>query len=603
MRSKVALLLAGVAGVLIGSIAVYTLRADPFPVQVLTTGLASGETVLDLKESPPVPPVNEQTKEPDSNVRVQTLHDVARLESDFDQRYALYQLISYAEEDELEKYISQSADISSKNQRMVALTMIFTRYAVLDPHEALSRALALNHVSKQDRRNLVWWIFNEWTVGDLNAASIAIHKMPEEFREQAANAIMWRSDGLSADQRSELARRIGPTDSWIDQIVDSIRSETHKDKPREAYYDRIRDPSRSRERNDELIEIARYWFELEGVGVLTEIYDSLENEDVRRSVLNNLIWQAIEVDNVSPVALLQIVSEFPSQYVVQYTTVTVFQSWGNVDHRAAFNAALAYDEQVVSDHLRSRFLTRWANVDAAGLYEEAATLPHQFQGIAIANALDQISRDSPEEAIRLAQNLGTRALRTAARNAIVVRWRLYDAKSAFEWLMNNDLDANVPRDKFLWRSTFAKYLNQDYASARSYLDQYEGELKEQLSEATAQHLFTTDIELAMAYMKSAEPKISEPILHQIAHSLRIFDPMEALSFGETLEQHEKEVYYEDLLDGWSFNNFNSLHENIHRVPKKYQPLAASRLLDKNAEKHYLTDQEIKKLESMAEEGK
>ncbi len=603
MRSKVALLLAGVAGVLIGSIAVYTLRDDLFPVQVLTTSLPSGETVLDLKESPPLPPVNEQTKKLDSNVRVQSIHDVAKLESDFDQRYALYQLISSAEEDDLEKYISQSTEISSKNQQMVALRIIFAKYAVLDPHKAIDRAVTLNHLSKQDRRNLVWWIFNEWTVSDLGAASIAIDDLPDEFKTQAANAIMWRSDTLSPDQRNELASRIGPSDSWSNEIVDSNRREILKANPRKAFYDRIRNAPHSFERRSELSEIAGYWFQLEGASAIPQIYDSLKSADDRRGVLNSLIGSINEFDNDTATSFLQVVSKFANQYEARRATDRVFQQWSNFDPKASFKASLQFDDQLVPDSLRSSLLRIWAFRDAEGLFEEAPTFPRQFQSTAVAQALSELSLERPETAIQLARKLGTRALRTSARNAIVDRWQLYDAKSAFEWLMNNDLDVNVPRSKFRWRSTFAKYLNQDYPSARSYVDQYEGEFKAQLVEATSEHLVHKDLELAIDYVKSIDPEILNSFLDQLASSLGRYDPMEALSFGETLEQHQKEAYYDDLLHSWSFQNFNSLHENIHRVPKKFQPLAANRLLDENAEKHYLTDQEIKKLESMAEEGK
>ena len=603
MRSKVALLLAGVAGLLIGALAVYTLRDDPFPVQVLTTSLPSGETVLDLKESPPVPRVNEQTKQLDSNARVQSIHDVARLASDFEQRYALYQLISYAEESDLEKYISQSAEISSKNQQVVALRIIFAKYAELDPHKAIDRALALNYIPKQIRRNLVWRIFNNWTVSDLDAASIAIHDLPDEFKTQAADAIMWRSDTLSIGQSNELARRIGPSESWIDQIVDSNRRETLRTDPRKAFYDRIRNTPHSFERESELSEIAGYWFQTEGASAIPQIYDSLGRADERRSVLRSLIGSINEPDNDTVASVLQMISQFPNQREAKEATNAVFQHWSNSDPKASFEAALQFDDQLVPDSLRSILIRHWASRDAEGLLEEAPTFPRQLQSTAVAAALSELSLETPQTAIQLARKLGTRALRTSARNAIVERWRIYDPKSAFEWLMNNDLDVNVPRDKLLWRYTFSSYLDQDYASARSYVDQYEGEFKAQLVEATSEHLFKLDLKLAVDYMKSLDSEIRSSFLDQFGYSFGEHDPMGALSYGETLEQHQQEAYYQNVLHGWSFHNFSSLLDNIHQVPHKYQSFAARRLLDENAYMHYLTDQELKKLESIAEETK
>ena len=252
----------------------------------------------------------------------------------------------------------------------------------------------------------------------------------------------------------------------------------------------------------------------------------------------------------------------------------------------------------MSNRKRSRLLYSWAEADAEGVYDEALTLPRQFQTAAVADALSHISKNSPLEAIRLARTLETRELRTSARDAIVHGWRSSDAKSAFEWLMENGLDVQAQRDKSLWRTTFSMYLDEDYGAAREYVDQYEGEFRDQLLEATAEHLVEWDLTEAIDYIKNVDIEVSEWFLLSIADSLTRLNPMEALSYGETIEPHRRNDFYESVIYTWSNEDFISLYENIERFPGKHRSLAATRILDANGHVHYLTDQEIEKLESM-----
>ena len=603
MRIYVAVLTSTFVGVLVGAAVVYALRADEIPVQTVITGLPNVVIEADLNEHSLTLSSNEYSQRLDSYVQVQSIRDIQKLENDFDQRFALYRFMREADRDDLERYIAESIEISSSNQRMVALSVIFARYALLDPYKALERALAHDRFTQQERRNLVWWIFNEWTVADLDEAIDAIQLLPQEFKQSAATAIMWRSDGLPVDERVELAQRVGPNESWVDNTVDSMQPETYKDDPRKAYYDRLRDTTRTSDRFTELSKIASHWFESEGVAVLTEIYDSLTSVDERRGVLDSLIWNIEDIDNATAVSILEVVSQFPNQLAARNSTDTVFQHWANSDPKAAFETALVYDDQAMSDDLRSRLLSHWSYKDAEGLFDEALNLPSRFQGVAISNSLRKIAIDSPQEAIQLARTLDTRVLRTSARDAIASGWRVYDAKSAFEWLESNDLDVNARSNESLWRTTFSEYLDHDYDDARTYVDQYEGEFKEQLVEVTAKHLFANDLERAMAYMKRENPDISESLLHTIAYSLAQSDPVKAFDYGETLDQHLQEQYYESVIYSSSYLNFKSLHDNILGVPQKHRSLAASKLLHENEEMHYLSDLEIQKLESMIEEDR
>ena len=606
MRIRGSILLAIVVGVLIGAAAalsIYTWLDREHPDQPNKLSVPSDVSIPNNASTSTTIESEVRIDDLALPIRIQSIPDSFALTSDFDRRASLYLLLSNADESDFEQYIVDSLKISSRNQRAVALLIIFSRYAIVNPPRAVDRALKLDSLSEQEKGNLIWWIFNEWSVSDLDAAVTALHELPQEFRRSASMATMWRHDHLSAEEREDLARRIGPTDSWVDGMVNSIRDELIKTDPRKAYYDLLADSERNSSQTFDVTEAAKYWIEADGIAVLAEIRDSLKSAGARTSVLRNLIWNVFNEDLATPSSVLQEVSKFPSQQEARELTHAVFQAWANSNPKSSFEASLEYDDQLISDRLQMNLLRSWANDEPEELYEEAMTLPVQFQAFAIAASLRSISRDSSEEAIRLARNLDSSALRTSARDAIVSGWRSNDPKSAFEWLMNNSLDVQSPRDKTLWQHTFSMYLDEDYGSARKYVDAYEGEFRDSLVVATAEHLLDLDVERAIDYIKTAGKEISESLAHEVAFSLSEYDPMEALSFGETLEERLRKDYYESVIYSWADDDFIGLFDNIYEFPSKYQSLVAKRLLEFDARTYRLSELEVKKLESMIESDK
>ena len=263
------------------------------PVQVPTLVAPSIDPTIDSKIVPQRIAPEEHTSGLDLTPRVESVLDSTKLASDFDQSRSLYNLLAHADASDLERYISESTSISSRNQRVAALSIIYSRYAAVDPRTALDRALVLDEINLHEKSNLVRSIFNEWTLSDLEAAATAVEDLPEQFKFSAASAMMWRSDFLSVDQRIQLAEWIGPHDTWIANTIANIRSEASKVDPRRSFYEHIRDPTQSQDRNIELHTILLHWIELEGAAILSEIHASLDNPNTRKPVLSSLIWNAI----------------------------------------------------------------------------------------------------------------------------------------------------------------------------------------------------------------------------------------------------------------------------------------------------------------------
>ena len=606
MRTSVATLISGVTGVLIGGLAVGVLvflwQGEEQPTQFPNLTSPAAVTTIDSNVISKPIAIEKRTSDLDRILQIQSVHDSTKLASDFDQSVSLYLLLARADVSDLERYISESFAVSPRNQRNAALSIIFGRYAALDPNAALDRALALNQLTLQERSNIIRSIFNEWTVGNLEDAVAALEDLPPQFKFSAASAIMWRSDFLSADQRIQLAEQIGPNDGWIANTVASIRSEASKVDPRKAYYDRVREPTQTQEHYAEIFGIVRHWFELEGASILSEINDSLENRNVRRNVVNTLIWNAIATNTATPREVLNVVSEFPNQQDAKETIHHTLRSWANLDPKESFEASFDLDDQFINLDFRRSLLQIWAAKDADELLAEATSLPREYQDAAVLTGLGHLSRSSPLEAIRIARNLDTSELRTQARDEIVGQWSSVNARAAFEWLLNDGFDVGDRNETSIIHQVFSSYINQDLESAMRFASEYQGEAKDQLKVQIARELIYSDLERAIEYMPNVVDESSRAELQfQIGRELVELDPIEALSYGNSVEQSHKANYYNGVVWQWAYNDFTSLHKNIHRIPREFRSDAADALIRINEENNYLSERDVRKLESTLED--
>ena len=598
---KISLLIGLFIGAIVGGFAIFFFVIDREQSNDShTTALPFDTSERSVIQSSPMTSQTEQQAKDALTVSVRSLMEISSLGSDFEQSLALYTLLANADEAGLERYIAQALSISSTNQRNAALSIIYGRYAAINPTKALERALAMVQLSVQEKALLVRSIFNEWTVGDIEGAVAAIESLPPQFKVAAASAVMWRSDDLPLDQRQRLAERIGPSDAWTANVVNSMRGEAFRLNPRAAFYDRIRETATSNESFSDLMHIALYWFESEGVDVLTAIAESPLIPNFKTQMLNNLIWSSIQGNRATPESVLRVVSEFINSEDARKATEYTFRTWSRMDAREAFEVSLEYDSQLVSQHLRSTLLQLWTSVDPDGVLKEVSSIPATFRGTATVQALGRISINSPLEAIRIARDLDAQTLRIKARDEIVRNWSSVDAESAFAWLINDEFSDGSQSIERTWHPIFRSYLDQDFESARSFAHEYEGKLQSDLLVAVARRLVRQDIEDALDYLPMIDEEDRFIVENEIGMKLVSNDPEQALSFGETVPEERKESYYDSMLNSWADEDGNALYSNIKRVPRKYQVTAAREILYANRRQSFLSDRQVSEMEALIE---
>ncbi|MCY4127798.1 MAG: hypothetical protein OXG15_01020 [Gammaproteobacteria bacterium] len=530
---------------------------------------------------------------------IQSILDLSRFASDFDQSASLYAFLANAEEEDLIRYISDSSAISSINQRVDALSIIFGRYTAINPHEALKRALALKQLTLREKSNVIRAIFNEWTVQDSDRAVAAMKSLPHQFRFPAAVAVHWRSDFLSVDQRIQLAQQIDLNETWVANAIASIRSDAARGDPRTAFYDYIRKTSPSQDTHLELFGIARNWFELDGIAVLPEIYKSLPSIDARKYVLQGLVRHAIGTRLAQPATVLGVVAEIPNTQDARRAAEHAFRSWSEYDPKQSFEASIEFGDHLVTPRFRATLLQIWAAKDPEALLRNASALPRKYQDAAVVKGLGQLSIDTPDVAIRYARSLDTRPLRILARDEILTQWSSVDAKSAFEWLMDDGFDGSHRSNPSIWSDIFAKFLEQDVEAARTYAENYDGSLRNSLTESVARYLIHSDVERAIKYLPNLEDWRQSWLREHVGRKLVTVNANRAISYGVSLPKEFQRRYFTDVINEWAYRDLVNLTENIQLVPSEFRSIAAKEILGWNEERGYLSDHQITRLEAMA----
>ena len=590
-----------IGGVVIGISVYFLVNRVEYPSQSQDQLYSNAETKLDATA------VANQTLEGiyldrPRYVSVQSIHDIAQIDSDFDQITSLHLLLSRADVNAIETYIQQSMSIPLKNQRDIVLSTIFGKYASVDPQKALERVLSLTQLAMSEKTNLIRPIFREWSQLNFDEAVATIDALPLQFQDVAAETIMVRNEQLTLQQRIELARRIGPNDDWIYRAVNDIRRTAFKEDPRRAFYTRIGETSLPSEMLQDLTSIAEYWYQRDGIEILAEISESIDNAVTRKLVLQGVIWEAIYTQKADPLLVLGAVLTFHNKKDAEESVESVFSAWSNLEPRRAFEMSLEYDH-LVTREFRSTLLWRWADEYPEEVLTEVNLSLASFQDrdIAIGWALGKIARDSPEEAIRLAAKLEGSAIRVNAGDQIIKQWARYDAKSAFEWFVEHSVDKDVIYSDSSLLYAFTSYLRQNFESAREYADQYEGRYKRRLVDQVARHLVYSDLDLAIDYLPNVDPESREWLLDEIGWQLATRDPLKALDLGITIEHRYRESFYDSLLTRWASDDPDALLNTIERLPREYRSKAAKELLRVHEREQTLSNRDIRELTDLVDD--
>ena len=356
-----------------------------------------------------------------------TLANILLLPSDFQQTLTLYTLLADAKRETLERLLDEAGHLQPRREVRAAKSVIYSRYAELDPNAAVERIIAGRHVgAKPSPARASFFGFGLSTTAAWRCAAPKLCR--SSIDASPAGAILAVSEDALPGQRDEIAATFG----LRGQLEQMQADEAMRDSPAIAWRQAIAAPP-SRHRMAVLNRIASGWGERDPQQALAAIAE-LKQVDLRRSIRYQLMagWALRDrraarawVDALPPseertgmtrAFASVLVQEAPQEALDFMLTLApserratahwVFSAWAERDPRAAADAVATLDDAAIVESSARAVLEKWAHADPYAAFEWASrqdTLPQD--GSLYIGPLLGIAAYEPVEALDFALEL------------------------------------------------------------------------------------------------------------------------------------------------------------------------------------------------------
>lgn len=366
----------------------------------------------------------------------------------FERSVALYKILDQAEEEELTELLRNARDIEPANERHNAQIAIASRFASINPQEALKVALEFPDLQ---RGSLIEGIFSEWSESDLASAIEAAAKLDQDSRLTALKSISGMRDDLDLDELRSIARELGHP-GYANELQSKVLTIDLAENPTEAWHKLMHDGLEDATQLKMLVDVAEAAVEREGLDVLFHLYAPLSrvlfeeeylvmDTTVETLVRNNPenTWKYVQSGPLRNLSQLDEATDTPSG-----------RSWSQRDRAHMIN--------VVQELL----LKSWAAWDPAFVLESIEEIPRQLQALACERAIEALMATEPELAVEYIESLkhlgagGEQAVWRSLRS-----WSAVDPLSALNWVQSESGGKYFSRDEDLLRTVLLELVLVD----------------------------------------------------------------------------------------------------------------------------------------------
>ena len=520
---------------------------------------------------------------------VRSLADTLAFEADFDQTVALYTLLERADEALVLDLIREADSISPPSQRVAALSIIFSKYAHIDPYRALEHA---KNLEEHLYFRMLPSIFHSWSRSSLEEALLAAETLDGNLPWSAGYIILTSRDDLEPNRRTEIAANFNLTRE-LNEFNRQTWLRNHIQDPRQAWQEALGSTDRYLHSTTTRTAIARAWMTKEGLGVLPEIITTLPNSRERKSIVSNLLPWLIGID---PEGTLDVISKLPDFQDASAFKHEFFERWGRVDPQSAFE--VLQPEVVQSkQNLSDRLLYQWARRDSRELLDKANRMPSHVQDKARKQALVQMARSSPHEALARLSDFPELQERDDVAGEVARSWAESDPHSALQWYLRLDM-ANGSAFRSRARQLTMRLTERDPDLAIKVASQTPGKLGSAMVSSVFNELAYKDARVALQYLPRLDDEHKQVAVRTIASEIGHTDVREAIRISGQLDDSLRQPYNESLMDGVmrSSRARDTLIEIFDAIPdQNVKNLAARTLLYDDERWGFLSKSERKKM--------
>ena len=520
---------------------------------------------------------------------VRTLADTLAFEADFDQTVAIHLLLAHADEALVLDLLTQAETISPPSQKEAAFSIIFSKYASLDPTRALARAEGLPQRLQQ---RALMNIFHEWSRNDLDSALLAAESLEGAQRQTAGYVILTSRDDLAPSRRTEIAEQFNQQ-RQLAMMNQQVWLERALENPRSAWQEILNSTDPEPQTRQARSSVAHAWIREEGIEVLDEIVASLPDTADRHRLLSSLMPTLMRVD---PQHTLDFISQLPNSQETINLRRSAFSAWSRGDPKAAVERLQEMDFHQ-KEYVMSMVLGQWAGKDPRELLEASNSMSQAWIDTAKRHALIQLSRSSRQEAISYLGDISDSNERHQVEDTLVRQWSKEDPSAAFQWYLSRDRE-NTDEQLHHTRYLMVEVADRDPASALQLAAEYSGEWGSAMVTGVFQALVRTDPQQALQYLPRVNPEQKRAAVEEIGFALARDDLMKAFQLTSYLPQTQRLQYGQSLIARSLYQNGNreAFISHLNDLPsREIMAYGAVRLIEQDEYDKFLTNDERRKL--------
>ncbi|MFK8031083.1 MAG: hypothetical protein AB8G18_12680 [Gammaproteobacteria bacterium] len=488
---------------------------------------------------------------------LQRIDDILDLPGDFAQTEALYAVAGRANQAELEELIQQSIDIVNRYDRSAALSILFGRYAELDPSAAVDYLVAIH----LDVDNLMFrQIFDAWAKVDVSGAITKANQLVNRRqRNLAGNAILAVTARTNESLLEKVASDLDGHYELAHLRSEAIAIRANRDPQRALQEALAMDGMQGRW--SAISRVATVWARNDPAGAMQAL-EQISDGQIRKIFLTQVLdrWvtddpqQAMQFINAYPeganrnemlqhslgayakenpqealAAALQLNGRYRSSAVIGVAT-----QWVTEDSQAALSNLMAIEDKTLRQQAISMVSMTIARQGADKAIEWLDSFDSESRIDQLSNVLSQVAQTDARRALEYVMNNVTGSKRDSTLQELLLITSRSDLTVTQDYLAQLGPSAETSR---LYQQLAGQMANEDSSTAFQWVSTLSGAEKSNALKGIANALARSEPDQASSIIHQLSATDSAELIQGISRRLSYRDPEGAISWLEQFRGH------------------------------------------------------------------
>lgn len=483
---------------------------------------------------------------------------IAKKKGEFARTAALHQLVATADEYRLINLLEESTKLSPETLQAQFQKPIVQRLTMIDPTRALD---AIRTLPFHRSESLIQTIFGEWSQTSLDHSIARAKELDQNQKYPALMGILQSRFDLAEEIRREIAGEVG-IESVADEVLERESFLRQLEDPKQAWFEINEETDESIDNVENLVQVADAWVRQIGLGVLSQINDSINDRSRKIEVARAVVTRAARRDPSGTVSQLLSMDE-PLAKSVASTAVRI---WAKSDPQSAMAAASSVKSGPLRRSLEQSVISVWANNNPNELLASIDSLPDNVIDLAEAKAVRSIARSAPAEAARLLVALDIRPKNNGIANAIASSWSKTDPLAAVDWVLNTPSLESI--QGHLLTTVLGNLVKSDSDRAMELALQQPAEMG--LEAAVVSRLASVDPLKALKWLSQIrDSNHAFSAFNSVGSELlKMGEAERAMRLANELPSEYRHAYNQSLFNQWARNDPEDLLASLEKLPSK-----------------------------------